>query len=191
MCGASITWEDLIRAITAQDRLNLNMANHETNANLFLLERAYQGWRSGVRLELLSLLHRYHVFESTDPRDKIFAVTALSKKRISKSIALRADYKLGTSALYRRVAFKLLQPPSGLNMLSFPRRWDSYNPHGLPSWVPDWSWSRRCPCLGLSNYADINDLGFAASRASKSEYQLDQTLTALGLSGFMSTESRR
>ncbi|KAI1262256.1 HET-domain-containing protein [Xylariaceae sp. FL1019] len=181
--GASIDWEDLMNAITAQDYLNLYHADHSRNAYAFILQKAREQWRSGVHLSLLSLLFRYRILDSSDPRDKIFGLTALVRDEISGTEAIQADYTVDTTVLYTDIAKEILRRATVLNILSVPPRIEGQGPSNLPSWVPDWTSNRLCPCLGLANYSDIDDLDFAASGSSPPQIQFDEAGSALGVQG--------
>ncbi|KAI2616091.1 HET-domain-containing protein [Hypoxylon sp. NC1633] len=166
-CGnSSISWTDLMAAITVQDHLNLWLSDHERNAYVFILERARQEWCSGLRRSLLSVLFRYRILDATDPRDKIFGLSALTKSELSGVEALQPNYNVDITDLYTDVAKEIiLLQSSDLNLLSVPRRLSG--PGHLPSWVPDWTNTRLTAPLGLANYSDINELVFAASGSSK------------------------
>jgi hypothetical protein len=105
-CGnSSIEWTDLMNAITAQDHLNLHLANHDRNAYAFILEKARKEWSSGAKGNLLSILFRYRILDATDPRDKIFGLSALFQQHEqSGSEALQPDYSIDTAHLYITVA---------------------------------------------------------------------------------------
>ncbi|KAI0839143.1 HET-domain-containing protein [Hypoxylon sp. FL0890] len=183
-CGnSSISWTDLMAAITAQDHLNLWLSDHERNAYVFILERARQEWSTGVRRSLLSVLFRYRILDASDPRDKIFGLYALTKSELSGVEALQPNYDVDTTKLYTDVAKEILKQSSDLNLLSVPRRLSGVGPT-LPSWVPDWTNTRLTAPLGLANYSDINELAFTASKSSRPEIEFGGTdLTHLGVQG--------
>ncbi|KAI1384118.1 HET-domain-containing protein [Hypoxylon trugodes] len=171
-CGnSSISWADLMAAITAQDHLNLWLSDHERNAYVFILERARREWCAGVRHNLLSALFRHRILDATDPRDKIFGLNALTKSELSRVQALQPNYNVDTTELYTAVAKEVLKQTSDLNLLSVPRRISGTGPENLPSWVPDWSITRITAPLGLANYSDINELDFSASCSSMPQVQ--------------------
>ncbi|XDG08778.1 hypothetical protein ABKA04_008393 [Annulohypoxylon sp. FPYF3050] len=182
-CGnSSISWTDLMNAITAQDHLNLWLADHERNAYVFILERARHEWKEGVRRSLLSILFRYRILDATDPRDKIFGLNALIRNELSE--ALRPDYNVDTTELYTTVAKEILNQSSDLNLLSVPRRLSGDGPKSLPSWVPDWTNTRLTAPLGLANYSDINELAFSASGSSTPQFEFGGVKSSsLGVQG--------
>ncbi|KAI0008167.1 HET-domain-containing protein [Xylariaceae sp. FL0662B] len=123
LCGtSSISWTDLTNAITAQEHLNLYLADHARNAYVFMLERARMEWCSGIRRSLLSVLFRYRILHSTDPRDKIFGISALTRAELAKVKALQPNYNVETTDLYTAIAKEILGHSTDLNILSVPRR---------------------------------------------------------------------
>ncbi|KAI1398800.1 HET-domain-containing protein [Hypoxylon fuscum] len=185
-CGnSSISWTDLMAAITAQDHLNLWLSDHERNAYVFILERARREWNAGNRHSLLSVLFRYRILDSTDPRDKIFGLSALIKNEFSDIEALRPNYNVDTTELYTAVAEEILKRSSHLNLLSVPRRLSGTGPGDLPSWAPDWTNTRLTAPLGLANYSEINELAFATSGSSKPQVEFSNggIPTCLGVHG--------
>ncbi|KAI1455893.1 HET-domain-containing protein [Annulohypoxylon moriforme] len=186
-CGnSSISWTDLMNAITAQDYLNLWLADHERNSYVFILEKARQEWNAGMRRGLLSVLFRYRILDATDPRDKIFGLNALIKHELTGVRALQPNYEIEATELYIAVAKEILQQSSDLNLLSVPRRLsgDGPGPKNLPSWVPDWTNTRLTAPLGLVNYSDINELAFSASGSSAPQFEFGGVdSSSLGVQG--------
>ncbi|KAI1336694.1 HET-domain-containing protein [Xylariaceae sp. FL0016] len=182
LCGrASIGWEDLMDALTAQDRLSLHMADFAGNTFQYILKQAREEWHAGVELSLLTGLFRFRIFEATDPRDKVFGSSGLNRGYAAGASAAQADYTLSVRDLYCGVAREILQTTPRLNLLSVPRRFEGEGVAGLPSWVPDWTNTRLTSCLGLANYSDINDLAFAASGSSTPDIRFEDGGSALCL----------
>ncbi|KAI0169822.1 HET-domain-containing protein [Hypoxylon sp. FL1284] len=166
-CGhSSIDWSELMAAITAQDYLELHLADHERNAYIFILERARREWSTGVRRSLLSVLFRYRILDATDPRDKIFGLNALIRSELEGVEALQPNYNVGITELYTTSAKEIIRRSQDLNLLSVPRRISGAGPGNLSSWVPDWTNTRLTAPLGLANYSDISELAFAAAGSS-------------------------
>jgi hypothetical protein len=84
---------------------------------------------------------------ATDPRDKVFALKALTGSRQSELSPL-VNYSQSPAECFKQVAIFLL-PVLGLRLLIAVR-----HPHGMdmPSWVPDWS--QNLP-LNRRDYAEI------------------------------------
>lgn len=96
--------------------------------------------------ELLSLTRP---FESTDPRDKVFALTGIPTVEADPDIGqcfFEPDYSKTTSQVFVEVAKRIMaQTPGSLHLLGaiqsdrslLHQSWD--NPQNtLPTWVPDW-----------------------------------------------------
>jgi hypothetical protein len=85
-------------------------------------------------------LIQFHVFKSTDPRDKIYSILGLAPGEVAAEDAvLTPDYRIAAETLYTNVARHLLTKDGDILILSetglgIPRQL------ALPSWVPDWSW---------------------------------------------------
>lgn len=91
--------------------------------------------------ELIDLLHLGRYCETTDPRDKVFALLGLVAG--AEAEGLVADYSKGVEEIYTWIARYLIDVHKRsaadilgiLNILD----WNEPRPYNLPSWVPDWS----------------------------------------------------
>ncbi len=70
---------------------------------------------------LLALLIRHRDFDSTDPRDKIFALCGLARDIGPKELNIKPDYNLNAAEVYTRVAISILKQSRSLDILSVPR----------------------------------------------------------------------
>ncbi|KAH6716700.1 heterokaryon incompatibility protein [Leptodontidium sp. MPI-SDFR-AT-0119] len=88
---------------------------------------------------LLDVLARFRFTESTDPRDKVFALLGLA----SDTLGVRADYSMDVDAVFTDAAVRIINQRENLDIIC-QSQWQSFsNPkrrQGLPSWVPDFSW---------------------------------------------------
>lgn len=94
----------------------------------------------GVSMLLEDILFNFISFRSTDPKDKIYALLALTKDGTDAELGF--DYTVSTKTLYIRSSHYLLRHSKSLQILhaagiGYPRSVD-----GLPSWVPDFSLTR-------------------------------------------------
>jgi hypothetical protein len=79
----------------------------------------------------------YQHLESTNPRDKIFALLGLAVDQEElEALGVFPDYRKSKEEVYTATMAALLQQ-NHISMLSFCRA--SEIPSALPSWVPDWS----------------------------------------------------
>lgn len=83
---------------------------------------------------LLHLLYRTQGCQSTDPRDKVFALLGMLSD--SLDVGLVADYNKTTRTVYLELAIALLHM-HGIALLTCAQTGSSIE--DLPSWVPDWS----------------------------------------------------
>jgi hypothetical protein len=76
----------------------------------------------------------FHLFQATDPRDKIYAVSGFAHDRTA--IGVNVDYNCSLEGLYAKVTTSIMITSSSLDILYC--NFGNKRP-GLPSWVPDWS----------------------------------------------------
>jgi hypothetical protein len=81
-----------------------------------------------------TLLRQTHFLKATDPRDKIYALVALTRK---KDHVLVPDYSLSTIALLRKLVHHLITVDENLEILSGNRRVPLASTGEWTSWVPD------------------------------------------------------
>lgn len=80
-----------------------------------------------------NLLHQTREYESTDPRDKVYAVLGFSKARKVSSF-IRPDYTRPVADVYLDVSKALFESGEGIDVLSFIRHGSAVS-KDLPSWV--------------------------------------------------------
>jgi hypothetical protein len=81
------------------------------------------------------LLCECHHLESTDPRDKVYALANISKDWAVLDIT--PDYSCSVEKLYVDVAFRIMRLEKSLAILAAATSNKALT--NLPSWVPDWS----------------------------------------------------
>ncbi|KAG4429435.1 hypothetical protein IFR05_015087 [Cadophora sp. M221] len=88
---------------------------------------------------LMDVLARFRFTESTDPRDKVFALLGLA----SDTLGIKADYSTDVNEVFTDAAVRIINERENLDIIC-QSQWQSFsNPkrrQGLPSWVPDFSW---------------------------------------------------
>lgn len=85
---------------------------------------------------LTYLLGISQLFTCSDPRDKVYAFLGLAEEGILSEDALRPDYTIPVTEVYRRVAEYILTTTRSLEIWSVGT---TRMLCGLPTWVPDWS----------------------------------------------------
>jgi hypothetical protein len=110
--------------------------------NIFTLENLRHHAGDMVKVEadenlVFDLVSEYRHFQSTDPRDKIFAllgvVVGQHRRAFSK---IKIDYSASVQKIYKDFAIMGLQSNVGLKVLNQCR---IHSDNILPTWVPDWS----------------------------------------------------
>ena len=93
--------------------------------------------------DLLSFASLFRGNNSTDPKDKIYALLGLLEEvEGSETYEITLDYNLAVKQVYIQIAEAILKHQRHLDLFGAIRyspsrmRWKR---HGLPSWVPDWS----------------------------------------------------
>jgi Heterokaryon incompatibility protein (HET) len=156
-CSAALNAYCALRSVLltrfANEPLSLTQYQHQIISNLFqhrptLMLSSWMVYRY-CRFPLAALLratcvgsinlrrHGPHHLESTDPRDKIFALLGLAADREElEELGVFPDYSKSCKEIYTTTMAALLQQ-GHISLLSFcqsPKRQSD-----LPSWVPDWS----------------------------------------------------
>ena len=90
--------------------------------------------------KLLALLDKYRTSESTDPRDKVYALMGIAEPQDICSLNLKVDYQLSVAEVFVLLAVSYLQRDGNLDILSYVHY--GSNIKELPTWVPDWTPSR-------------------------------------------------
>lgn len=138
----------------------------------------YQAW---VKMDLLSLLWMFRPHESTDKRDKIFALIGLVTNWQDKP-AIRPDYKMSVSTTFVQTAANIILRTESLSILAGDLNavLNRTRVENLASWVMDWS----LPCLPVE-IDRVNSLRmYNASRRHISPVRLHQQHSILEVSGF-------
>ncbi|KAI9685649.1 MAG: hypothetical protein M1820_010758 [Bogoriella megaspora] len=93
--------------------------------------------RNETKISLPSLLGQASGHQSTDPRDRIYALLGLIKN--TSFFGITPKYDISVQVLFRQAAAAMLVESKDLFILSkFQRSLDS-RLAGIPSWVPDWT----------------------------------------------------
>jgi hypothetical protein len=94
---------------------------------------------------LVEVLERFRGFQSTDPRDKVYALLALASS--SKHVSLpQTDYNKSVAEIFIAIARALVEQEGDLYILHFVWFPHMYHEKGrpessldIPSWVPNWT----------------------------------------------------
>ena len=139
-CGrAVVTFDNLIAAWLSAGNIGL-AEEYDTESNLacFSIALTRQALSKGNRLGLLSLLLRHRLAQTTDPRDKIFALCGIAADAGPDVLDVQIDYHLPNLDVHRNVAVAMMTKERNLDVLSTPKDVESLE---FPSWIPDFSLS--------------------------------------------------
>jgi len=95
--------------------------------------------------ELLELLNSSRFRAASDPRDKIYALLGLADRGGAGTapLGIVPDYTLPVADVYQRVAQQLIRVSGTLDVLGSAGPIADHTPEfDLPSWVPDWSYTK-------------------------------------------------
>ncbi|QKD57102.2 heterokaryon incompatibility protein-domain-containing protein [Fusarium oxysporum Fo47] len=163
-----LTWESLLPVFSAvvgpttcllalDPRTGVEASRN--NQNAMVMEYFRNNRKQNTKISLFACLELCIGFSSKDPRDKIFALQAMSREGLGN---LKPDYNKSAFEVYTDVARYILRTTdtNRLSMLSlagtgFPR---ATIVDGLPSWVPQWNsresgipltntYNRKGPCV--------------------------------------------
>ncbi|MCJ1239744.1 hypothetical protein MMC14_007742 [Varicellaria rhodocarpa] len=141
----SITWDDFWSALLSiwklaqeavvQERHLLNGLSSVT----FIAQLRFDWKRGeGSLSDVLSIVARSRVRETTDPRDKIYGLLGLLKPEVLLDAGgFAVDYNKSVELVYEEFAVWFMDSTKSLDVLNY-----SYNAAStlsLSSWVPDWS----------------------------------------------------
>jgi hypothetical protein len=161
LCGdRTLSWRDFINAFLFWTViLKEVMRTNEFSAPLLHLKRIVEGtsartvlWqharlngsqheqeqqRMNAAYGLQEMLEESWNFDSTDPRDKIYAWMGLVNE---KDVAIQPDYEATTAQVYAGLVKSMMEQIGSLTLISFagpPLREATPPIDGLPSWAPD------------------------------------------------------
>ena len=136
----------------------------------FLVRREYEG---AARRGLLNLIGDTRKSESTDPRDKVYAMLAFASDVAKDEII--PDYTKSVEAVYTEVALWSLTKHNNLDVFGLCAHTETRNPN-LPSWVPDWT--DRSEQRPFAKTLPLDPEDYAFSLGSKRCYDADGSVKA-------------
>ncbi|KAF4629992.1 hypothetical protein G7Y89_g8154 [Cudoniella acicularis] len=146
----------------------LQIENADVRFHLEQVRRDYGGNGDGTLFR--NLLVAFRLSQSTDPRDKIYALLSMAQKTkppfSSNPDILLPDYRISAKDLYIKVMRSLLQSYPDLRCLCMVEDRSVRNLDDLPTWVPDFT----APLRPLP----LSYRGFYKYRASEGVPQLTE-----------------
>lgn len=144
------------------------------------IDNARQNHQAKLETDMLSLLWRFRPLESSDKRDKVFALLGLVTNWQDKP-AMRPDYQMGVGTTFVQTAASIIRRTQSLTVLAgdLDAVLNRKRVEGLASWVMDWS----LPCLSVETER-VNSLGlYNASGEHTSPVRLHEQHSILEASG--------
>jgi hypothetical protein len=139
MCGShEVKWGEFVQAAAYLVELAVWPFHPWLHERLRRIEFARQIAAGTVRRSLLELLVLYKEFETSELRDKIYALCGLSSDAGPGALDVVIDYDRDVEEVFKTTAIAMLKHTQKLDVLSFARRAVEYRCLSLPSWVPDW-----------------------------------------------------
>jgi hypothetical protein len=97
----------------------------------------HQQYKRKPERPLLGLLDQFWMSDSTDPRDKVYALLGLATDDLDSG--LKPDYIIDSRSLYGQVVHDIWKRTQSLDILSFCTSTGIRRVEGLPTWAPDWT----------------------------------------------------
>lgn len=134
----SLSWEEYVAAAFTFACFEIRKAGTRKPLGAFLdLVLPALQLATSETTTLISLLDQYRQQESTDPRDKIFALLGIAGSKDISSLGCKVDYTTDVVKVYTNLAGSYIQRDRNLDILGYVQCGSSI-PY-LPSWVPDWT----------------------------------------------------
>ncbi|KAK1831032.1 heterokaryon incompatibility protein-domain-containing protein [Podospora conica] len=193
-CGASkISWPAVINSVNffqeKIDRLDTYLATSNcissrtsllysgilTTGSPETLESLKQTvFETGDSLLKVLVLSRHRL--ASDPKDKVFGLLGILPARIQREFP--ADYAMSVREVYTGIVDYLIKTTESLDVICEAFSDNRYNPHGLPSFVPDWS---RTGPAGTQSIRSTNNYNAALGTKAECHF-LDERLCFLEIS---------
>lgn len=130
------------------------------------IEKIRTGWQDGKRQALRDLILECRYRQSSDPRDKIYAVLGLMGDRMND--LLQPDYSKSISEVYTNVTRHFITQHESLDPICDQQL--RGRQQGLPSWVPDFSLDQNQAASPLVGAIGEQSLFSASGREERGKY---------------------
>lgn len=136
-CGDDrVIWEDLLESarLISEGMIHRDMEGPSVG-NITTIDSFRIQVRDGEEFDLFVLMKLSRPSLATDPRDKVYALLGIAQECDRE--AIKPDYGISTTELYRSIALYFIERDKTLDVLS--QAGYGRLIADLPSWVPDWS----------------------------------------------------
>lgn len=179
-CWAKRLPEDLIREVI--DEGPRDEYGPSCIAHLSFLRYTYQD--DCKSLPLRKLLRYSGQLQSTDPKDKIFAL--LSMALDNKALGIQVDYSTTAENVYTMTTVRIIEHEKNFDVLSSVRAHPDCRYENLPSWVTNWSQLDLGNHDGVLKFKSDDDYtDFEASGKCLVSVSFDAAYTALTTRGMI------
>lgn len=157
VCGDNtLRWVELLLAVAylvEREAWLMEFYPSQQMASLLCFRSSQEEWEQNTEVEWWRVLLRHRECQSTDGRDKVFAFLGLRCQSMFKQLNIEPDYDGSTmESLFTRLAVSALEK-GHIEVLSVPRlvtkstpgEDGDLKPLQIPSWAPDWRWSKATP----------------------------------------------
>jgi Heterokaryon incompatibility protein (HET) len=147
-CGSSVLgFEDLLLCLGYLNDMDMTSLIGQSNiVRLIRIGLTRQAFQRGQAQSLLVLLTRHSDIRTTDPRDRIYALSGMSLNTTidqttdeRPGLDIKADYRADVEDVYRSFVVELITKTRSLDVLFTPRDPNCVSDLLLPSWVPDFT----------------------------------------------------
>ena len=163
LCGSfTLSWSAVAKVarLLRETALTTSTMARSRSGNALMIEQ-FRGRPQSLGLLLMTSFH----FESTDPRDMVFAFYGIvhpEDRQILGSLYFEISYEKPFTDVFRDVMLGCVEHYGSVDVM-FRGSSSAYHNsiHNLPSWVPDWSIPPEHQTVPLSPAADVS--GYKAS----------------------------
>lgn len=123
-----------------------------------ITEEVHKGSAPALFRGLLTLTRQ---FQSTDPRDRVYAILGLPHQDRALTMFIEPDYTKSVEEVYFEAAQRILMSANPMKLLGAVQHGpslDAEQDSSLPSWVPQWHrlYTHRLEAAGISNMYDAS-----------------------------------
>ena len=154
-------------------------ALEELEIKVLPLRNEHEAFQDAYGSEHCRLLQRYQHREATDPRDKVFALLAMTYG-LTVGRLIEPDYTKNVCSIYTTICRRIIESSESLELLA--QRY-VHNRKDLSSWVTDWSYTPDAFSTRLGKWNYSSYLWNNASDSTKAEIHASPS-EILSLSGF-------
>lgn len=86
----------------------------------------------------VEILHWARIHNSTDPRDRIYALLSHPSATIDGGLIIQPNYTITTAQAYTQLALNAIEITKSLQILAFVDHHEEPDSLNLPTWVPNW-----------------------------------------------------